>query len=166
MTLVITVLHDLCHHNAVYSFSSQFPKTTLITMLADHFHPISLLSLQFPMDPSFTMLHDACHHSAPWLLLSQCSRTSFITILHPLCHHLAQWNLSLQCSMTLVITMLHGTCHNNAPEFLSSQCSMTMSSQWSMALVSTMLQNSFFFFFNIIPFIWDTYSSQIHRDGK
>ena len=41
--------------------------TTLITLLADHFHHISLLSLQFPMTPFFTMLHDSCHHNAQWL---------------------------------------------------------------------------------------------------
>ena len=38
--------------------------------------------------------------------------------------------------------MLHDPCHHTAPEFLSSQCSMTVSSQCSMALVITMLQNS------------------------
>ena len=120
--------------------------TTLITLLADHFHHISLLSLQFPMSPFFTMLHDACHHNAPWLLLSQCSRTLVITVLHDLCHHKALCRFSSQFSKTTLITMLadhfhsisllslqfpiapffkmlHDACQHNAPWILLSECS-------------------------------------------
>ena len=98
MTLVITVLHDLCHHNALCRFSSQFSMNTLITMLADHFHHISLLSLQFPMTPFFTMLHDACHHNAPWL-----------------CYHNAPGPVSSQYSIPLVITVHNEKIHYNTP---------------------------------------------------
>ena len=79
MKPLITKLHGTCQHNAPEFLSSQcsmtmlsqFSMTTLITMLADHFPHISLLSLQFPIAPFFTMLHDACHHNAPWLLRSE-----------------------------------------------------------------------------------------------
>ena len=99
----------------------------------DHFHHISLLSLQFPMShssqcsmmPVITMLNGFCYHNAPGPVSSQYSIPLFITV------HNERF-----------ITMLYNTCHHNAPEFLSSPCSMTVSSQCSMALVITMLQNS------------------------
>ena len=95
---VITILHDLCHHNALCRFSSQFSKTTLITLLADHFHPISLLSSQFPIVPFL-----------------KCSLMPVITMLHGFCYQNAPGPVSSQYSIPHVITVHNETFHYNAP---------------------------------------------------
>ena len=122
---VITMLHRPCHLNAPEFLSSQSSMT---------------MSSQCYMTWVITVLHDLCHHNALCRISSQFSMSTLITMLVDHFHHISL--LSLQFPMAPFFTMLHGHYQHNAPEFFSSQCSMTVSSQCSMALVITMLQNS------------------------
>ena len=131
-----------------FFFSSSF-LATLITMLADHFHHTSLLSLQFPMDPFFTMLHDDCPHNAPWLcyhnapgpVSSQHSIPLVITVHKETFHYNAPWHLSSQCSMAFIVTIFPGTFHHDVQWKLSSNCSMTIVITIVHTLVNTRLHN-------------------------
>ena len=104
------------------------------------------------------MLQDRSQNNAPWRLTSQISIASLTKKLHDRCQQNVPWQFSSQYCMTTVmtefsahiITMFLVTFNHNAPcpfitmlqKSFSSQCSLTVSSQFSMAVISTKLQNS------------------------
>ena len=130
---VITMLHDLCHHNAPEFLSSQCSVTVSsqcsMALVITMFHVRVI-----------TMLDGPCQHNIPWHILSQYSMTTVITdfFAHIITIFLVTFNHNAPCRF---IKMLQKSCHRNVPWPCHHNAPWPLSSQWSRILLITMFHD-------------------------